>query len=238
MTADDVVIRMQKVRKDYHSLRPLRVERLEVRQGQTLAILGFDRAAAEVLVNLITAATLPDAGELDIFGTPTRAITNPDQWFQSLDSFGIFSERVVLMDELTVEQNLALPISFEIDNLSPDVRRQVALLATEVGIAVDECARSMGAATATTRARVRLAKALALRPRVLLAEHPNAALPPDEVPRLAATLASVAHTRNLATLVLTSDVSFARQACAHVLTWRPATGEIVRGGWRSWFGQT
>ena len=202
-----------------------------------MAILGFDRAAAEVLVNLITAASLPDEGDVEIFGTPTNAITNPEQWFQSLDSFGIFSERVVLLEALTVEQNLALPLSLEIDDLSSDIRRQVTLLAAEVGIPSDEWTRPVGATSATTKTRVRLGKSLALRPRVLLAEHPNAALPSDEVLPLAATLASVAHTRNLATVVLTSDGSFARKACAQVLTWRPATGELVRDGWRRWLGQ-
>ena len=184
MQSHEHVIELRGVTKDYHGLRPLRVEHLALRQGQTAALLGLDRAAAEVLVNLITAATLPDSGEVEIFGSLTRDITNAEAWFRSLDRFGIFSERVVLVDELNVEQNLALPLSLVVDDIPPDLRSQVRKIADEVGIPDAELSRSMASAGAPTRTRARLGKALALAPRILLAEHPNAAMPPDEVGRL------------------------------------------------------
>ena len=109
MPHGDVIVSLRNVSKDYRGLRPLRIEQLEIRQGETLALLGFDRAGAEVLVDLITAASLPDSGDVDIFGAPTRAIADPDTWLRELDRFGILSERAVLLDQLTVEQNLALP---------------------------------------------------------------------------------------------------------------------------------
>ncbi|MGH9253709.1 MAG: ATP-binding cassette domain-containing protein [Vicinamibacterales bacterium] len=230
------VIELRGVRKNHSGLRPLRIERFVLRQGETVALLGFDRAAAEVLVNLITAATLPDAGDVEIFGAPTPHITDSDTWLRSLDRFGILSERTVLVDELSVEQNLALPLSFEVDDMPADLRSQVGKIADEVGIPVAERRRSMGAAGPVTRTRVRLGKALALDPQVLLAEHPNAGVPPDEVSRLAGDLAAVASRRGLAVLVLTADTAFARAVCDRVLTLRPATGELAStSGWRGWF---
>ena len=98
---------------------------ISLRPGQTVALLGFDRAAAEVLVNLITAATLPDAGEVDVFGSPTNHVTDFDAWVRLLDRFGILSERVALIDELTVEQNLALPLSLEVVDMAAELRRRV-----------------------------------------------------------------------------------------------------------------
>ena len=71
MPSTDGVIALRGVRKDYRGLRPLRVEHFELRQGECVALLGFDRVAAEVLVNLITGATLPDAGDVDVFGAST-----------------------------------------------------------------------------------------------------------------------------------------------------------------------
>ena len=45
------------------------VQQLDLRRGQALALLGFDAATAEVLVNLITGgAILPDTGEVIVFG--------------------------------------------------------------------------------------------------------------------------------------------------------------------------
>jgi ABC-type ATPase involved in cell division len=229
------VIRLKSVTKHYGGLRPLRVESFELLPKQTVALLGFDKAAAEVLVNLITAATLPDSGDVEIFGSPTHLITDSDAWFRSLDRFGILSHRVPLVDELSVEQNLALPLSLDVGNMSTELRDRVAGIADEVGIAGAERGKSMAGADATARMRVRLGKALALDPPVLLAEHPNADVPSDEVGRLARVLKSAAGRRGIAMLVLTADRGFAAAVSNRVLTLTPSTGELVpssgRFGW-------
>jgi ABC-type methionine transport system ATPase subunit len=210
-----------------------------------VALVGLDRAAAEVLVNLITGATLPDAGEVNAFGTSTRSITDADAWLNAMDRFGILSERVVLLDAFTVRQNLILPFSLDIDDVSEDIQARVSRLAEETGISPDEVGQSPAALTADARARVRLAKALALNPRVLLAEHPNAALDAGNAGAFAEDLFRIAGRRGMATLVMTADFTFARAVAAHVLVLQPATGELqparsghspsVRGPWnRTW----
>ena len=74
---------------------------------------------SEVLVNLITGAQLPDSGEVRIFGRPTTSITGVDDWVAELDRFGLISERAVLVDRFTALQNLALPLSLEIEHPPP-----------------------------------------------------------------------------------------------------------------------
>ena len=236
MPSADVVIALRGVRKDYRGLRPLRVEQLELRQGESVALMGFDRVAAEVLVNLITGATLPDSGEVDVFGTPTGAITDPDAWLVAMDQFGILSERVVLLESFSVEQNLALPFSLEFDEIPLTVRTSVRQLADEVGIALDQLPHAVAHLEADAQLRVRLGKALALGPRVLLAEHPNIALSPEEVPRFAADLTGIAARRHLTMVVMTADQKFARAVSDRVLMLTPATGVLTaRSGWRDWF---
>ena len=133
MPPREIVVSLRGVQKDYHGLRPLRIQRLELRQGTSMAILGIDDAGAEVLTSLITAAAIPDEGEVDIFGTSTRAIADADHWLRELDRFGVLSERVVLLDQFSVEQNLALPLSLELDALPSAVQSRVAEIAVEVG---------------------------------------------------------------------------------------------------------
>lgn len=201
-----------------------------------MALLGFDRVAAEVLVNLITGATLPDSGDVNVFGTSTRTITDPDAWLVAMDRFGILSERVVLLEAFAVEQNLALPFSLEVDDIPVTVRSNVRQLAHEVGITPDQLPQSVARLDGNAQLRLRLGKALALSPRVLLAEHPNAALPPDEVPRFAADLAGIAARRRLAMVVMTADATFARAVSDRVLTLQPATGKLLpASGWRDPF---
>ena len=96
----------------------------------------------------------------------------------------------------------------------------------------------MGGVDAITRLRVRLGKALALDPPVLLAEHPNAAIPPADAGPLAVDLTSIAASRGLAMVVLTADREFARAVCKQVLTLEPATGRLAAtSAWKRWLGR-
>src|SRR5574341_1725003 len=147
-------------------------------------------------------------------------------------------ERVVHTEALPIGQNLALPLSLEVDDLASEVRRQLNELAAEVGLSAAQLAQPMADAGPVTRMRVRLGKSLALQPRVLLAEHPGALVPGEEAPRLAKDLSIIAARRALAMLVLTSDSAFAADACDRILTFRPATGELSPvTWWRKWFGR-
>jgi ABC-type transporter Mla maintaining outer membrane lipid asymmetry ATPase subunit MlaF len=236
-TGDAPVVEVHGVVKDYRGLRPLRIQQFALHAGQAVALLGFDQITAEVFVNLVTGAITPDAGEIRIFGQSTADITDGDAWLASLDRFGILSERAVLLDQLTVAQNLAVPFSLELDPIPVDVQRDVRQLAVEVGLSEADLNRAVAGLGAAARVRVRLARAIALAPRVLLAEHPNATLAADDVPAFAADLARVTNARRLASVTLTADRTFAESVAEQVLTLQPATGEWkAAAGWRRWFG--
>jgi lipoprotein-releasing system ATP-binding protein len=236
MSARDVVVQLRTVTKDYRSLRPLRVEALDLHAGQTLALAGFDQMTAEILVDLITAAIVPDTGEVRVFGQPTTSIADRDGWLQTLDQFGLLTERAVLVEQLTVEQNLAIPYSLSVDDLSVDLRARVARLAQEIGFSPSDLAKQSGILPAVGRLRLRLGRALAMDPRVLLAEHPNATLAPREAQGFGADLKRIVKGRGMAALVLTADPDFARVIGDEVLVLEPATGTLKSSsGWRRWF---
>ena len=127
--------------------------------------------------------------------------------------------------------------SLELDPIPEAIRRDVVRLASEVGLDDRHLAAPVGSLTAAQRMRVRLARAIALDPRVLLAEHPNASLAPDDTAAIAADVSRVTSTRRLASVILTADRTFAAATAEQVLTWQPATGEWkAAAGWRRWFG--
>src|SRR5688572_20254081 len=130
----DLLVRLRGVTKDYRGLRPLRISELELRREQSLALMGFDQAMAEVFVNLLTGGVLPDTGEVIVFGQHTAAIRDRDGWLTMLDHFGLVSDRSVLLESLTVEQNLAIPLSLGVERMSDTLRREVHQLAVEVGL--------------------------------------------------------------------------------------------------------
>ncbi len=167
--------------KDYQALRPLRVRELSVAPGRVLSLAGFDAAAAEIFVHLVTGASLPDEGDISLFGTNTRHIQDAEAWLHSLDGLGLVSHRAVLVDMLTVLQNVAMPLTLEVDPLADDMRPQVEALAREAGIDESLWDRPLGHVDAETNLRVRLARAVAPQPTLIIAEHPSAALPRDAV---------------------------------------------------------
>ena len=235
MPPDDVLVRLRGVSKDYRSLRPLRIAELDVPAGRSLALLGFDQMMAEVFVDLITGAILPDSGEVSAFGKPTSSIGDPDAWLTTLDQFGLLTDRAVLVEQFTVEQNLALPLSVAVEEMSPDVRARVADLAAEVGLAND-LKRQAGVLAPGARARIRLGRAIALAPKVLVAEHPNATLSEEDATALAADISRIVVARGIASIVLTADQAFARTVAKEVLVLEPATGALKpASAWRRWF---
>jgi ABC-type sulfate/molybdate transport systems ATPase subunit len=153
----------------------------------------------------------------------------------TLDQFGLFTDRAVLVEQFTVEQNLALPLSITVEDMTPDIRARVAELASEIGLA-NELRRQAGVLGPELRARIRLGRALALAPRVLVAEHPNATLSAQEASALGTDMARIIETRGIASIVLTADQSFARAVSKEILVLEPATGALKpASSWRRWF---
>lgn len=229
------VIDITALSKDYHGLRPLRIEKLALAYGELVAILGLDQPMAETFVNLVTGATLPDRGAVSIFGRPTTSIDDSTDWLSVVDRFGIVSERAVLLDALSVVQNLSIPFTLDIDPPPDSVRERALALAREVGLREADWLRSVSALDAGGRVRIRLARALALNPKVLLLEHASAGLPAVAAAAFGADVQRIASRRGCALVAVTADAPFAAAVAPRVLTLDPASGRLSerRRNW-SW----
>jgi ABC-type transporter Mla maintaining outer membrane lipid asymmetry ATPase subunit MlaF len=223
--------------KDYKGLRPLRVASLTVRDGERVAVAGLDATAAEVLVNLVNGAILPDAGAVKVFGRDTTEIGNETEWLASLERFGIVTPRAVLLDGATLMQNMALPMTLEIDQVPADVQARIRVLAGRVGIGPALLERRAGDVPADVRMRVHLARAVALGPEVLLFEHPTLGVSPEGVAGFAHDTLRVVSEEALTVLAVTNDEVFSGVVAQRAYTLRPGTGELVNAkSWRRWLG--
>jgi ABC-type methionine transport system ATPase subunit len=221
------VLEFAEVAKNYGGLRPLRIAHLRIEAGQRTAIIGFDRPGAEVFVNLATGATLPDSGTVTIFDRATSAITDSSDWLTTVDRIGIVSERAVLLEQISAAQNIAMSLTLDIEPMARDVRDQVISLGGAVGLDADTLDRPIHGTSVAIRHRIRIARAIAGEPKMLLVEHPLAGVDAGDVSALGADLARVAKSRGLAVVVLAGSVEAARPFAPRVLALNAATGDLT-----------
>lgn len=236
MTATQPILEIQGVSKKYGTLRPLRIKSLAVAAGERVSIGGMDAGAGELFVNLVTGASLPDTGEVRVFGRATSDIADGDAWLESLDQFGIVSPRAVMLEGSTLLQNLAMAFTLAIDPVPDDIAARVRALAEECGIDAD---RWLGIAAAELppdlRVRAHLARSLALGPQFLIVEHPTADVEAAGRQPLAADFVRACGSRVTA-LVLTNDEAFAKAVAPRNLKLDAATGALkpIGKGWFTW----
>lgn len=225
------MIELAGIRKEYGGLRPLRIARLAVQAGDRLALMGFDAGAAEAFVHLVTGAALPDEGDVRIAGKDTRAIATDTEWLASLDRFGIVTDRAVLIEKLPTAANLALPLTLAIDPMTAETRRQVEMLAADVGLEparLDDPASSLSAAD---RVRLHLARALAMNPALVILEHPTSHIEDRAQSRaLGQMLRDCSAQRGFGWIALTADETFADATEGTRLRLIPATGQFEARG--------
>jgi ABC-type transporter Mla maintaining outer membrane lipid asymmetry ATPase subunit MlaF len=236
MNTSSPVVEMSAVTKSYGGLRPLRIKALAVAPRERVAIAGIDAPGAEVMVNLVTGASLPDEGEVRVFGVRTRDLADGDEWLSSLDRYGIVTDRAVMLEGSTLVQNLALPFTLEIDPVSPETRNRVAQLAEECDIEPAWLDQPVVTLPAAVRARTHLARALALGPALLVMEHPSGTLPAGERRKFGEMVQRICDARALTTLMISMDAEFSGAAAHRVLTLEPGTGTLKAQSRRGWFG--
>src|SRR5262249_44146518 len=143
--------------------------------------------------------------------------------------------RAVLLDQLSVLQNLAMAFTLNIEPPPAAEQARAEALARDVGLAAPAWSMPIAQLDASAAMRVRLGRAVALDPVVLLLEHASAPLPREAVTAFAADVRSVAQRRGIALVALTADDAFARALGARVVSLEASTGRL-KSAERGWLG--
>jgi putative ABC transport system ATP-binding protein len=225
-------IEMAGVSRSYAAPTPLRIQHLAVSAADRLVIHGLDQGAAEMFVLLVTGAALPDEGLVRVDQCDTREIATDAAWLASLDRFGLVTHRAVLIDQLPIASNLALPLTLSIDPMPDEMLTRVGQLAQEAGLAVGRLAAAAATLSPDERLRVHLARALAPDPALLLLEHPTAPLTSAHArAAFGETLREVAERRGIGWIALSDDPLFAAQSRGVRQRLDTATGRLQADGW-------
>ena len=155
-------------------VRALRGVDLSVRRGEFVAVMGPSGCGKSTLLNLLAGLDTPTDGEVLLAGESLRHRSEDELARMRRRHVGIVFQFFNLLEGMTVLENVALPA---VAAGSP--RRRAEARALELldllGLA-DRAALLPGPLSGGERQRLAIARALANRPTVLLADEPTGAL--------------------------------------------------------------
>src|SRR5260370_19821506 len=168
----DFLIRSTDLQKAFGEQKVLKGISFEVKRGETVAVLGRSGGGKSVLLRLIIGLQAPDAGSIQVAG---KEITKLDenQLKEVRKRVGFLFQQAALYDSLTVEDNVAFPLSRHTKMSNEERNNRVHELLADVGMDRD-LGKMPSEISGGMQKRVGLARALALDPEILLFDEPTA----------------------------------------------------------------
>jgi len=173
------MIRVVEVSKVYNSgesneVRAVWRVNLHVRQGEMVAIRGSSGSGKTTLLTLIGCITRPTSGEIHVAG---KAISRLPEKFMTVhrrNHVGIIFQQFNLIQDLSVERNVAVPL-YPLDLSGASVNKRVDALLERMHLD-ERRAFPVKRLSGGEQQRVAIARALANDPEILLADEPTAHL--------------------------------------------------------------
>jgi branched-chain amino acid transport system ATP-binding protein len=173
------VLEVEGLGRRFGGLHAVRDVSFTLDEGRTLGVIGPNGAGKSTLINLITGHLKPSAGRVVIDG---RDVTGAKPWVIADARAARTFQIVKPFRDLTVRENVAIGSMFGPERAG-STRAAIARageVLERVGLADRAGAQPGGLSVADAR-RLELAKALAMRPRLLLLDEVMAGLRPREI---------------------------------------------------------
>ncbi|MCX7784061.1 MAG: ABC transporter ATP-binding protein [Meiothermus sp.] len=212
------MLRLMGLRKTYPGFA-LSVS-LEVRSGQTLALLGPSGSGKSTLLRLVAGLEVPDAGQVWLDETELTPLAPEAR------RVGFVFQDYALFPHLSVSENIAFGLR-EARWDHARIRERVAEL-LDLTHLTPHARKRPDQLSGGERQRVALARALAPRPRVLLLDEPLGALDLKLRQELLLELREILHQTQVPTIVVTHDQSEAFAIAQRVVVLKE--GSIVQLG--------
>lgn len=142
---------------------------IDIRRGEMVAVTGPSGSGKTTLINLLSCLDRPDAGELTVAGRRVDGLPEEDLVDVRRGVLGFVFQKFHLLPTLTVAENVELPLLF----LRRKTDRAETLRVLESVGLTDRADHRPGEISGGQMQRAAIARALLIRPRLLIADEPT-----------------------------------------------------------------
>jgi putative ABC transport system ATP-binding protein len=194
-----------------------------VETGQFASIIGKSGSGKTTLLSLLGALDSPSSGEILVDEIDIAKLSGRNQTDYRAHKIGFVFQHYNLIPNLSALENVMLALEFGGMPAHERIGRAGELL-DEVGLSDEEQKRKPGRLSGGQQQRVSIARALANRPAVILADEPTGNLDSETGKKIFDLLHSLSRSENTTILAVTHDLDIAGKTDR---TFTLKDGEIV-----------
>jgi len=203
-----IVAEIEHLKKSFGSNDVLKDINLKFEKGENLVVLGKSGSGKSVLIKCMVGLIEPDGGQIIILDKNISELTS-DELNLLRKKVGFLFQGAALYDSMTVRENLAFPLR-ELKSKSKD---EIEILVIEAlkNVALEDAIDKMPSElSGGMRKRVGLARALILKPEIILYDEPTTGLDPITSKEISKLILDIQKKYNTSSIIITHDVECAR----------------------------
>ena len=217
-------VSVRNLRKSFGALEVLKGVSFDAHDGDVISILGASGSGKSTLLRCINMLETPTSGDVVVAGETIRLRQRRDGTSEPADQvqidriragLGMVFQSFNLWSHMTVLDNvMEAPVHVQ-KRPRAEVRDEAMAILEKVGIA-ERAGYYPGHLSGGQQQRAAIARALAMKPKVMLFDEPTSALDPELVGEVLRVMRAIAQ-EGRTMLVVTHEMGFARDVSSRVL---------------------